>query len=237
MAKSFASITGRAIRTASGKSESRNAMIKAVRAAARRLNLDDADRRALQREVTGRESLGDMTLAEIGKVLDRLNRDYKAPSGNRSYVPKIKALWWSLYWLGAVAEPNDAAIGAFVARQTGKERLQFLGHREAFKVIEALKAWAARSGVAWPDQARLAEIRPHNPAIDLGQLERHAVLSAIAAELRRRGIVHDHIRYLESGGLSCNHWMWTARELDAGIRQLGKQLRRAIERDAGKAGA
>lgn len=237
MAKSFSAVAGRAIRTASGKSESRNAMIKAVRAAARRLNLQDDDRRALQRELTGQESLGAMTLAEIGKVLDRLNRDYKGPAGNRSYVPKIRALWWSLYWLGAVNEPSDTAVTAFVERQTGKQRLQFLGHREAFKVIEALKAWAARSGVSWPDQARLDAARIGSPTLELGQLERHAVLDAIGAQLRERRIVIDHIRYLERSGLSCNHWSWTPRELDACIRQLGKQLRRALEREAEGAGA
>lgn len=234
MAKPFGAIAGRAIRTASGKQDSRVGMIKAVRAACRRLGLEDDDRRALQQEVTGKISLGDMDLPELGRMLDRLNKDYKGPSGNRAYLAKIRALWWTLYWLGAIHEPNDEALTAFVKRQTGKQRLQFLGHREAFSVIEALKSWAARLGVDWPGRARLEEVREHHRAVDQAQLDRHAVLSAIGAELRKRGILRtiDTTGYVERAcGLSPNHWSWTPRELDAAIRELGKKLRRAIEKE------
>ena len=232
MARPFASIAGKAIRSAAGRQESRAKMMGAVRAACRRLGLDDDDRRAIQEEVTGKASMGDMNLAEIGLVLDRLNKDWKRPMGHRAYVGKIRALWWTLYWLGAVDDPKDAPLDAFVARQTGKAKIQFLGHKEAFSVIEALKSWAAREGVKWPDQSRLAELLPTNAGLTLPQLERHAVLAAISAKLRSLGQLHgDYVRYCEAAiGLSCNHYSWSDRELDACIRLIGKKLRRALEK-------
>jgi phage gp16-like protein len=219
-----------ALRTAAGKDESRKRMIGAVRAACARQGIGEEDRRALQREVTGKGSLAEMNLGELGRVLDRLNNGWKGPMGHRAYLGKIRALWWTLYWLGAVDEPGEGALSSFVARQTGKHRLTFLGHQEAFRVIEALKSWAERAGVVWPTEAQLAERRQYEPSIDLAHLDRHAVLTAIAAELAARGVLSSrcYVGYLESAlGLGCNHWRWTAAELDAGIRLLGKKLRRA----------
>lgn len=215
---------------AAGAADGRARLMGAVRAACRRLGLDDDDRRHLQREVTGKASLAEMSLGEIGRVLDRLNKDWKGPSGHRAYLGKIKALWWTLHWLGAVAEPGEPALAAFVQRQTGKERLAFLGHKEAFRVIEALKDWAARAGVEWPDRRRLEDVRNASPTITEAQLDRHAVLAAQAARLQQAGATRtrDYAGYLQAAlGLSPNHWSWTGPELDAGIRLLGKLLRRA----------
>src|SRR5205085_10215175 len=196
-----------------GRSDSRTKLNGAVRAACRRLRISDDDRKAIQKEVTGKASMSDMTLAEIGQVLDRLNRDYKGPMGHRAHVGKIRALWWTLYWLGGVDQPNDAALDSFVARQTGKERIQFLGPREAFRVIEAMKKWAEREGVAWPDQAQLKALQLTSPGLDLPRLERHTVLDAIAAKLREHRVLHaGHLGYCEKAlGLPVNHWSWDAR--------------------------
>lgn len=228
MAKLFGSIAARAIGTAAGKADSRGKMIGAVRAACARLRISDEDRKAIQLEVTGKGSMAEMELPDLGKLLDHLNRDWKGPMGHRAYVGKIKALWWTLYWLGAIEEPGTIALDAFVQRQTGKASINFLGHREAFRVIEALKAWAAREGVAWPDEKQLEERRRTDPAIDMPRLERHAVLEAISGELRRMGALgFGYVPYCEKAlGLACNHFTWAARELDAAIRLLGKRLRR-----------
>lgn len=230
MAKSFGAIAGGAIRSAAGRVESRQKLIGAVRAACTRQAIGDDDRRAIQREVTGKDSLADMNPAEIGLVLDRLNKDWKGPSGHRAYVGKLKALWWTAYWLGAVESPSDAALAAFVKRQTGKARIQFLGHKEAFKAIEALKAMAAREGVRWPADVDLLERKKTDPAATMAQLERHAVLAAIGAKLRELGALHGSpISYCEKAfHLPCNHWSWTARQLDGCIRELGKRLRREL---------
>lgn len=234
MARSFASVTGSLLRSSEGRADSRLKLIKAVRAAAKRVGISDEDRKAMQLELTQKASLADMTPHEIGKVLDRLNRDQTqrglGGSTTRPHVGKVRALWWTLYWLGEVNEPNDKAIDAFVRRQTGIASLRFLDHRNAPSVIEAMKQMAARSGVRWPsgEDDRIAAC---NPGCTVAHLERHAVLQCLWAKLRNLGQVSG-ISYVEwirvaIGSRSLNHLVWTARELDEGIRILGKKLRRA----------
>jgi hypothetical protein len=230
MANGFGAIAAQALRTTAGRSDSRSKMIYAVRAACGRLGIDDDDRRAIQIEETGKASLADMDVSDLGKLLDRLNKGWKGPMGHRAYIGKIRALWWTLYWLGAVEDPKDAPLEAFIKRQTGKSRLPFLGHKEAFSVIEALKSWAAREGVEWPGEQQLADRRRTDPRVELPQLDRHAVLDAIAQKLRRLGALgFGYASYCEKAlKLACNHLTWTDRELDACIRLLGKRLRREL---------
>jgi len=213
MAKAFADLARSTVRTTDGKSESRTKMIQAVRAACHRLGLDDDARRETQLALTGKTSMTEMSIAELGIVLDRLNKDWKGPSAHRAHVGKVRALWWSLYWLGAVDEPNDAAIGAFVRRQTGVSALRFLDHKAAPAVIEALKAWAAREGVVW-------EVKPG----DLG--DRRAVAAALT--IRLGPLVADAL--LAKAGLMGPRSIWTRHEWDAAIRLLGKQARRGTSR-------
>ena len=94
---------------------------------------------------------------------------------------------------------------------------------------------ATRAGVRWPGEDRLAQLSgPHNPGLNMARLDRHAVLGALWANLRDRGLVSalSHHDYLKRaiGGLSLNHWCWSERELDEGLRILGKQLRRALDK-------
>ena len=120
-------------------SDARTRKMRAVLAACRRLGLDDTARKEVQLDVVGVGSMSQMTEAQLGKLLDHVNRDYKGKNPNRPHIAKIKALWWSLYWLGAVEEPSDKALSAFVKRQTGIAALRFLDHTKAPSVIEALK--------------------------------------------------------------------------------------------------
>jgi phage gp16-like protein len=240
MAQPFATVAARALRTGSGKSDARRKLIMAVRAACRRLGLEDDDRKAIQLEVTGKASLADMNAAEMGAVLDRLNRDRpggfsdRAHFANRPHVGKIRALWWTLYWLGDVEEPNDAALDAFVKRQTGLAALRFLDHSRAPSVIEALKAMAARGGVVWPSPEYRKQIAgPANPGLTIARLERHAVIQTLWQKLRQAEGVYgtDPYAFLSAtlgGVLSLNHWCWDDRSLDNGIRALGKKWRRTL---------
>ena len=235
MARSLGEQLGRSLRTAEGKADSRRRLMGAVHAAAKRQGLDEDDRRALQLEVTGKGSLTELTLPEIGRVLDRLNANRPAPSGDRRHLPKVKALWWSLYWLGAVDRPDEAALTAFVKRQTGIERLSFLGHRQAPAVIEALKSWLAREDVRWPDAGRVTEAAGWSPSIAPATLERWAVLAAIERKLRELGQLGPLTAWFDylapALKATTNHHHWTDRELDEGIRILGKKLRRELERN------
>lgn len=227
VAKSLAAILPGSLRTAEGKSDSRRKLMGAVRAACNRQGISDEDRRAIQEEVTGKASLKDMSLREIGQVLDRLNAGWKGPMGHRAHVAKIRALWWTLYWLGEIEEPNDRALEAFILRQSGIARLNFLDHRAAWSVIEALKSWLARKGVKWLTDGEIA------PPITRAQADRHAVLYALWAKLRVIGVVRAD-RYPEylcaALKLNQDHLSWTDHQLDAAIRHLGKMLRRALGR-------
>lgn len=167
-----------------------------------------------------------MELADLGKLLDHLNRDAKAPMWHRSYVGKIRALWWTLYWLGEIADPKDAPLDAFVKRQTGAGSLRFLDHRKAHSVIEALKSWAARCGVVWPKDA----------GTDGGLAERRAVLTAIWLKLADAHLVRPGgmEAYLASAlNVQPAVELLDRHELDAAIRLLGKQLRRGLAKREG----
>lgn len=196
--------------------DSRKKLIIAVHTSARRLGLDEDARRDVQVAATGKRSLTEMSIAEMGKVLDQLNRDRK-PSGRGAHVGKIRALWWSLYWLGEVASPEDDAISAFVRRQTGIATLRFLDHRHAPPVIEALKDWLTRVGVQWPkDTQGLGDRRAvcwtiWNRLRDVAQLG-DATLGDYVGQVLR---------------IAPTDMSWSAQEWDAAIRLLGRKLQRA----------
>lgn len=237
MAKQFGAVLQNSLRTAEGKADSRRKLMIAVRAACRRHGLDDEERRAMQAAVTGCKSMSDMSLAQLGQVLDHLNKGWKGPSGSRATTPKIRALWWTLYWLGAVDDPKDAAIDAFVKRQSGIASLRFVDHKAAQPIIEALKSWAAREGVKWPSKAQHAEMQRHNPSLTMPMHERHAVLTAIGRKLSELGALHFFATTsycAASLKLGCNHYAWTQHELDACIKLLGKKLRRAMNPRGGE---
>lgn len=239
MARSFASIASASLRTADGKADSRRKLIGAVRAAAKRRGIDDDDRKAIQLEVTGKASMADMDGAEIGKVLDRLNRDAGGRALGawqaRPHQAKVRALWWTLYWLGEVPEPNERALDAFVLRQAGVFSLRFLDNRASLSVIEALKAIAARAGVRWPEVARLKADGNPTDAAAMRRYEREAVLRAIWQKLIDRGIVRAYADWRDYAGAAFKRMpnlAWSNRELDDVIRLIGKKLRTAIAKDA-----
>jgi hypothetical protein len=209
-------------------------LMTAIRAACKRQAIDDDMRKEIQASLIGKASMSDMSLAELGRLLDHFNKGWKGPMGHRAHIGKIKALWWSLYWLGAIDEPGDRAISAFVERQTGVSTLKFLDHRKAHSVIEALKGWLGRVGVEWPDAEKISRIADCTPGFTDQMAERHAVLTAIDAELHRAGDLRTHYAiYLPAAlNLAPNHHFWSAVELDTGIRLLGRKLRRLKGKEA-----
>lgn len=235
-ARSFAAIAGRQLRTTTGKVDARKKLIGAVRAAASRLHLSDEDRRAIQLEMTGKASMSDMTPAEIGRVLDRLNRDRPAPMAHRAHVGKVRALWWTLYWLGEIDEPNDQALDAFVRRQTGISSLRFLNHSKAPAVIEALKAMTARADVRWPTEAEVNAIPiMDGKMVTMADVERMRVITAIWARIRDRGEANHPVWHgfaAAALGVKTNPYAWSSRELDTVIRIVGKKLRRLMQKQS-----
>lgn len=202
---------GRAANAPIAVAPDRTKLMRAIHAACRKAGLDEDGRRDVQVGVTGKASMGDMDAAELAAVLARLNRG--ASAADRPHVGKVRALWWSLHWLGAVDQADARAIDVFVQRQTGVAALRFLDHRQAHRVVEALKSWCAREGVVWPVPPSL-----------LG--DRRAVLGAIERHLRELG--GERGVHLLPGLPTGDPATWSAAELDAAIRAQGKRLRKAL---------
>lgn len=120
----------------------------------REQGLDDDLYRDKLEALTGQRSAGDLDDAQLLDAVQRFGQGGGSAKGKR--LPKspqqrlIQALWLSLYNLGAVKDASDAAILAFIQRQTGLDAAQWLRqHRDVAAVVEALKDWLTREGVDW----------------------------------------------------------------------------------------
>ncbi len=132
---------------------------KTIYAVANKLGLDDDARRSIYERVTGKPKLTLMSDSEKQAVADEFKRlaGDRRPDGRLKltgpYAGKLQALWIAAWNLGIVENRDDAALLAFVKRQTGIDHTRFLANAaDAKKAIEALKAWVAReAGVEWRD--------------------------------------------------------------------------------------
>lgn len=136
--------------------------LPAIHVGLKQLGIGDDDKRNLYHRVTGIERLSAMQPSDHDKVLRELRRlgfnpALKRANGQRKlsgkFAKKLQALWIAGWNLGIVKVRDDAALEAFVTRQTGIAAERFLHHADdAARVIEALKAWMAREArVDWSD--------------------------------------------------------------------------------------
>lgn len=148
----------------------------------------------------------------------------RQPAGaNDPLVRKIRALWLSLWQLGALADPEEAALAAFVKRQTRVDAPDWLTPAQCNAVIEALKSWCAREGFGDTDGARVALIDAQwAKLIALGAF-RTSAWAKLETLLRKRfGVAHQG--YLD------------AAQQDRAIEMLGAWVRKAkAERTASDA--
>jgi phage gp16-like protein len=126
--------------------------IAAIHVAKKQLGLDDDTYRAKLTKITGKASTKAMSEDERQKVLTVFRNEgfqpaaqSRRPDGRAKlsgkYAGKLQALWIAGWNLGVFRERDDAALVAFVKRQTGLDAVQFLHHADdAKKAIEALKA-------------------------------------------------------------------------------------------------
>ena len=145
--------------------EYRNGLIRLIQVARRDLNLDEPNYRAILFGQGGNESLAAMPIDGMKKVLDYLKAqgfkvrktktDRKQATGKDA--SKVRALWLFLHELGAVRDPSEAALTAYVKRIAKVDDVQWMrgarrvdsGSRPMVKgreelVIETLKKWAMR---------------------------------------------------------------------------------------------
>ena len=134
---------------------SRTRDLAAIHAAAAKLGLDTADkdpgsayRTILRVQGGGKASAADMTDAERRHVLAYLIRLQGQPKKKADpdgfQAAKAKALWSELAQTGALKDPTEAGLKAFVKARFGVDSLRFMTALQASQLIEALKGWLAR---------------------------------------------------------------------------------------------
>lgn len=142
-----------------GRAQDRQRLIRLVHIARRDLRLDADTYRAALRAVTGgkKDSCSAMSAVELQRALDHFKRvgfkvrikskDQAEPSRpleQHAMSTKIRAIWLMLHELGAIKDPSEAALAAYVKRITKVEALQWIDGEQFERVIETLKMWALR---------------------------------------------------------------------------------------------
>ena len=132
--------------------EYRNGLIRLIQVARRDLNLDETNYRAILFAQGGNESLAAMPIDGMKKVLDYLKAqgfkvrktktDRKQATGKDA--SKVRALWLFLHELGAVRDPSEAALTAYVKRIAKVDDVQWMRGVRVEIVIETLKKWCMR---------------------------------------------------------------------------------------------
>lgn len=133
-------------------SEERKRLRRAIFARCRERGIGDEARHDVQRRETGKGSLTEMSTDEMRQVLRALGGSAPArselPAG--PHTGKLRALWISAWYLGVVRSRSDAALAAFVCRQTGLGAARWATPAHLSGAVEALKDWMAReAGVDW----------------------------------------------------------------------------------------
>lgn len=143
--------------------------LAAIHIAFKGLNLSKEDACAIKQSTTGKASAADMTVQQQKRLLARLSElqadAAKAKGEEPKFMPKRKtptrpandglderwykarALWASLAAAGHIRSDTDAALTAYVKRQTHMDHWRFLNGHQVNSVIEALKRWCRRVNV------------------------------------------------------------------------------------------
>lgn len=214
-------------------SRERHGLLAKVHMAAKALKLTDESYRDLLERETGKRSAKDCSDAQLETVLGAFRtlgwkpkrgrgrgRKQAAPAV-RPVLAKARALWRALHNLGEVVDPSDRALAAFVKRQTEIEALEWLTPGQAYKAIEALKAWCGRAGFEVPAK---------------GLEAKKALLQALWTKLHGLGAVDDPHPWALDGWVSrvVSPHDTTVNQLDAGqcdkaAERLGRLVRKAKE--------
>lgn len=218
-----------------------NALMRAIMAACKRQKIDKDERVGIQTEIIGKASMAKMTITELTKLRDHFNRGWKGPQQDRPHLGKIRALWWSLYWIGAIERADDDALNSFIKRQTHVQHINFLDHKTASPVIEALKSWLEREDVLWWSTDELAGVvntagpTSAGTAFSQAEADRHAVLSQLAIRLDKARLMNRFALYEWIGQCvgrpTVKQWSFSTSELDIGLRALGKKYRAHLAKE------
>lgn len=128
--------------------------LRKIRLGCTKLGLSDDDRRDLMDRLANVRSSTRLTVAGRRAVLEYLTKQGAFKGTPRSAYPEghprmARGLWMKLAAAGIISNGSDRALDAFVQKQTGRRvsSARFLTDPAiGSKVIEALKAMAARGG-------------------------------------------------------------------------------------------
>jgi phage gp16-like protein len=217
----------------------RRSLLAKVHVARKELGLDEDTYRGVLIQVTGQSSAGELDQQQLVAVLDHFKlrgftaQPRKAGAARPADHPsarKARALWISLYHLGAVRNGSEQALEAFAARQLKCERMQWMRQSDCYRLIEALKAMAERHG--W------AQRGPNGEQLSVEQLQ-EGLCEAILAKLKAGGVAPKTMPLSEAafafGGVKPGREP-LARNCHVRIAaSFGEWLRRACLADGGEA--
>ncbi|MEO7691265.1 MAG: regulatory protein GemA [Sphingomonas sp.] len=169
-------------------SQHRRSLIGKVHVAKKALGLDDDLYRGVLFDVAGQRSAADCTDAQLIKLVKHFeSRGFSAKAKSGAPKPadhpmagKARALWISLYHLGAIDNPSEQAFEAFARRQMQVEKLQWADQSKSYQLIEALKKMGERHG--W--RQTLVDVRPEAKIVVL----KRRLVEAILGKLWKAGL-------------------------------------------------
>ena len=134
-------------------------LIRLVHVARRELQLDEDTYRTMLVAKGGADSTANMDVAALQAVLDHMKRSgFKVRSSSSSKPGrkpdrrqdssasgrKVRALWLFLHRLGAVQDPSERALAAYVKRIAKVDDMHWASSARMHDVIETLKKWEMR---------------------------------------------------------------------------------------------
>jgi len=140
--------------------DQRRSLISAIHAEKTRRGLDEDTYRSILAQVMKRPaekaSSKDCNVGQLRAVLASIRGQSARPAqtSESPYIRKARALWKSLYSLGAIDDPSDKALTAFARRQTGIDALPWITPEIASQIIEPLRGMCRRAGYAPPSNVK-----------------------------------------------------------------------------------
>jgi phage gp16-like protein len=208
----------------------RRALLAKINIARSQLGMLEDDYRQLLFDTTGRISLKECDERQLGAMVEAMKSKGFRPlpkAGGKAAAQhpsarKARALWISLHQLGVVHNPSEQALEAFACRQLKCEKLAWANQRDAFRLIEALKAMGEKKG--W----RLTDPRTGK---------------AYSIDSQKRSLCHAILKRLQDFGGARMDWdlgeaawklcgfkkpeAWTASDYEQLAAGLGAKLREA----------
>lgn len=212
----------------------RRALIGKVKIAQKELGITDDDYRQILFDVTGQVSASKCDERQLVAVVERFvsrgwkpkvaaGKPAKPRPADHPMAKKARAMWISLYQLGAIDNGAEPALEAFARRQLGVDRLQWADQAMGYKLIEALKEMGRRAG--WDQDVTGVPKDSRVKALRLRLCE------AILVKLKKVGFAARHWSIEDAAWHLCGldrtlgAAIWDSSHLDLVAKGLGDKLR------------